>query len=217
MPPRSRLGETFKLIPETNAPEFAIRTHKGTFLTAVGGGGHASGDTIHTDATTVGLWELFNIFRRLDFGPKSTYQITAAIDFLEPLPPYSGGILAASHGGGPGSGLILGGEPWTDTSWILLKQHDGTYALQSSHGKVVTAISGGLPGAGFSINTPADEIGDFEKFTIEDNGEGSNFTARIKTHVGTYLSMSRISGTENIGTSYDVNDVMDWQFRPISL
>jgi hypothetical protein len=30
---------------------FALRTTRGFFLTAVGGGGHNSGDTIHTDAT----------------------------------------------------------------------------------------------------------------------------------------------------------------------
>ena len=54
--------ETFKMVPPTSETGvFAFQTQRGFFLTAVGGGGHDSGETIHTDAVTVREWELFRL------------------------------------------------------------------------------------------------------------------------------------------------------------
>lgn len=90
--------EMFKLLPQSAFPNFAIQTLRGFFLTAVGGGGHNSGDTIHTDALTASEWEQFDIFRRLDFGTKSTYGIGAGYNPKNPglvgggLPPRVGAV-----------------------------------------------------------------------------------------------------------------------------
>jgi hypothetical protein len=53
----------FKLVPQlgVGGDTFALQTQKGYFLTAVGGGGHASGEVIHTDAVTAREWEFFRI------------------------------------------------------------------------------------------------------------------------------------------------------------
>ncbi len=99
--------------------------------------------------------------------------------------------------------------------WTLLKQEDGTYAFQTASGRVLTANDGGVPGAGFRTDTAPDDIGNFEKFTIEDNGEGSNFTALIKTYYGTYLSMD--PGDMGVATVSNANEAINWQFQVFSL
>jgi hypothetical protein len=70
--------------------KFALKTSNGSFVTAVGGGGHGGPNTaaapIHTDATTVGTWE------RLTFvlQDNDTYAIKTD----------SGFFLTATNGGG---------------------------------------------------------------------------------------------------------------------
>jgi hypothetical protein len=175
--------QMFKLLPQSPWPNIAIQTLRGFFLTAVGGGGHNSGDTIHTDAVSALEWEQFNIFRSSDFGTGSTYGIQAWGG------PVIGFFLTASLGGnqpGPDNAILWGGTVvpfWL--SWTLLKQNDGTYALQTASGYVLTANGGGLPGNGFRTDTETDHIGNWEKFTLVDNGD---FTAYIKTYAGTYLT-----------------------------
>ena len=82
--------------------------------------------------------------------------------------------------------LVYEGSYPVELSWTLLKQSDGTYALQTYKGTVLSAIGGGAPGVGgFRSDTPVDSIGDSEKFTFEDQGD---FTVCIKTFNGTYIS-----------------------------
>jgi hypothetical protein len=103
--------------------------------------------------------------------------------------------------------------------WTLLKQDDGTYALQTIGGNVLTANSGGLPGAGFRTDTSPMDIGNFEKFTIEDNGEDSNFTALIKTYSGTYLGWGPTPPNKwpSVVTVPNANEATNWQFQVFSL
>ena len=112
--------------------------------------------------------------------------------------------------------IFLGAVAPFEMNWTLLKQDDGTYAFQTVSGRVLTANDGGLPGAGFRTDTAPDDIGNFEKFTIEDNGEGSNFTALIKTYSGTYLSVDLGEG-QGIATVSNANDAISWQFQVFSL
>lgn len=194
--------EMFKLLPQSVFPSYAIQTLRGFFLTAVGGGGHNSGDTIHTDAVNAAEWERFNIFRSSDFGTGSTYGIQAwGGNVLNPW-------LTATAGGGQSGANTLttgGGAPF-EISWTLLKQDDGTYAFQTLSGGILTANDGGLPGAGFRTDT--DQIGIWEKFTLVDNGD---FTAYIKTYVGTYLTASAITGGRAT-TVTNVNEATRWRF-----
>jgi hypothetical protein len=171
--------EMFKLLPQSPPfASFAVQTLRGFFLTAVGGGGHDSGDTIHTDAVNAAEWERFNIFRCSDLGTGSTYGIQA----------YGGNVynpyLTANAGGrlsGPNALTSVGGPPFW-IGWTLLKQDDGTYAFQTASGGILTANGGGLAGEGFRTDTETDQIGNFEKFTLVDNGD---FTAVANVHEAT--------------------------------
>jgi hypothetical protein len=193
--------EMFKLLPQSPFPSYAIQTLRGFFLTAVGGGGHSSGDTIHTDAVKAAEWEKYNIFRCSDFGTGSTYGIQA----------WGGNVLGpflTATAGGRSSGAealtTAGGAPF-EISWTLLKQGGGTYAFQTASGGILTANGGGLLGEGFRTDTEPDQIGDWEKFTLVDNGD---FTAYIKTYAGTYL----ISTGEPATTVANVNEATRWRF-----
>jgi hypothetical protein len=56
--------EMFKLVPQLEKSEsgtYAIQTQRGFFLTAVGGGGHGSGETINTDRVHAREWEFFRL------------------------------------------------------------------------------------------------------------------------------------------------------------
>ena len=112
---------------------------------------------------------------------------------------YGGGL------SGPNNALMNYGGPPLWISWTLLKQADGTYAFQTTSGYILTANAGGVPGAGFRTDTATDQIGNREKFTLVDNGD---FTAHIKTHVGTYL---RATGSE-IRSVTDVSNATRWRF-----
>jgi hypothetical protein len=205
--------EIFQLLPQSLVPDFAIQTLKGYFLTAVGGGGHNSGETIHTDALKALEWERFNIVRRLDFGTGSTYGIISAFNPKNGDGTIGSWLVADEAGNEPGNNAIsFGAGIPIETYWTLLKQSDGTYAFQTASGRVLTANEGGL--AGFRTDTPVEDIGNFEKFTIVDNGEGSNFTALIKTYSGLYLAAGN---DQSIVTVDNPNGAINWQFQLFSL
>ncbi|GAQ59389.1 fascin domain-containing protein [Streptomyces acidiscabies] len=49
-------------MPAGDNLHYGLRTSNGNYLTAVGGGGQASADAIHTDATVLSTWEEFRFF-----------------------------------------------------------------------------------------------------------------------------------------------------------
>jgi FtsP/CotA-like multicopper oxidase with cupredoxin domain len=202
--------EMFKLLPLAHTPSYAIQTLRGFLLTAVGGGGHGSGDTIHTDAVQVADWERFEFLRSVDFGTGSTYQIQAYDG------PVTGGVLTATNGGNlPGGNALTtyGNIPfWMNLT--LLKQGDGTYAIQTASGRVVTAIGGGLPGEGFRTDTEASEIGNWEKFTLVDNGD---FTAHIKTYAGMYVTVASTYGGDPVTIIPNAAETTRWRFWVVGL
>ena len=90
-------------------------------------------------------------------------------------------------------------------SWTLLRQADGTYALQTFNGTVLSAVGG--PGVGgFRSDAAVDSIGDSEKFTLEDQGD---FTVCIKTFNGLYISTGEDRAA---GLSY-INRALKFGFR----
>jgi hypothetical protein len=200
----------FKLVPSYNAaglPPFpvAIQTLRGFFLTAVGGGGQADADAIHADGTKAQSWEYFLVLRGGELGSGSSYIIMGLSDGA------LGGWLQANNGGldaGPGALAAPANSPnplyWEQ--WVLVKQTDGTYALQTSSGGYLTANGGGDPDAGF--RTDIMTVGDWEKFTLVDNGD---ITWYIKTSNGYYLSMS--GPGESITTVQDSNQATKWWFQ----
>lgn len=208
--------EMFTLVPQFAPLNFAIQTLRGFFLTAVGGGGHNSGDTIHTDAVTADEWERFVLFRRGDLGTGSTYGIVNSGSGH--ITSNVGNFLGAVNGGGqPGPDDVLSDAPFIPfwISWTPLNQYDGTWALQTSSGNVLTANDGGTPGAGFRTDRGIGQIGDFEKFTLVDDGF---FTVLIKTHRGTFLS--NVLDNMGIGTMTTVADATQatrWRFQVFNL
>ena len=178
---------------------FGLKTIRGFFLTAVGGGGHNSGDTIHTDATVARGWESFLTYRASHFGTGSTYGIQIWGGNASDEQNLRGWMFVNVGGGDPGPGALWLTEEGeiNEISWTLLKQPDGTYALQTANGTVLSAIDGGAPGAGFRSDIPVNAIGNNEKFTLIDNGD---MTVWIKTFVGTYISLGSgvVAGVSNI-------------------
>jgi hypothetical protein len=178
---------------------FGLKTIRGFFLTAVGGGGHNSGDTIHTDATVARGWESFLPYRASHFGTGSTYGIQIWGGNASDEQNLRGWMFVNVGGGDPGPGALWLTEEGeiNEISWTLLKQPDGTYALQTANGTVLSAIDGGAPGAGFRSDIPVNAIGNNEKFTLIDNGD---MTVWIKTFVGTYISLGSgvVAGVSNI-------------------
>ena len=116
---------------------FAIQTIRGNYLTAVGEGGKYE-DAVHTDATQIGLWEHFRIVKCGDLGNGYQYNIIPANDT----------VLTAVKGGGldRGDTIVQGFWPGDtlDGAWArfkLIRQSDGTYALQTFNGmNYVTAL-----------------------------------------------------------------------------
>ena len=181
---------------------FGLKTIRGFFLTAVGGGGHNSGDTIHTDATVAKGWESFLPYRASHFGTGSTYGIQIWGGNRSDEQNLRGWLFAFGGGGDPGPGalwLTNEGEI-NELSWTLLKQPDGTYALQTANGTVLTAIDGGAPGSQFRTDTPVNAIGNSEKFVLVDNGD---MTVWIRTFAGSYISLGSgvVAGLSNISAA----------------
>ena len=141
---------------------WGLKTSKGFFLTAVGGGGHNSGDTIHTDATEPNTvpsrsWETFMLWRGSHFGTGSTYGINIWGGNGSDQADLRGWMIPAGGGGQPGPyalQLVFEASYPVELSWTLLKQSDGTYALQTYRGTVLSAIGGGAPGVGDSARIP---------------------------------------------------------------
>ena len=217
--------ELFRLpkaaLPFGDSSGFNVETTRGFYLTAVGGGGHNSGDTIHTDATvpntTGSSWERFLLWRGSQFGTGSTYGILVYGANDSDESGFQGWMVANGGGGWPASPpsavLFMEEGNSAELSWTLLKQSDGTYALQTANGTVLSAVGGGVPGAGFTSDTPVDSIGNAEKFTLEDQGD---FTVCIKTFDGTYISLGP-EGSEWVGSESYINRALKFRLQVFDL
>ena len=179
---------------------FALQTLSKNYVTAVGEGGKYD-DAIHTDATQIGQWEWFRIVKCGDLGSGYQYTIIAANDQA----------LTAVKGGGldKGDTIVYGWWPGesSDRDWsrfTLLRQSDGSYALQTANGvNFVTALGGGgqvqqyLPPncglfsaciGGFStiFHTDATQVQAWERFRIIDQG---NCNYAIQTTKGFFVGI----------------------------
>jgi hypothetical protein len=168
----------FAVIPQSGthqSPHYAFKLTRGFYLTAVGN----SADPIHTDATRVGDWELFDLNKCGDPGTGSTYSFEAA--------GHNGFLTAAGGGRSAAQNALYPDFIDLDytVAFTLIRQDDGTYALKTSSGYYVTANAGGLAGAGYRTDTP--QVGDWEKFTLIAND--SDCTSYIRTPRGTFLSI----------------------------
>lgn len=199
--------EQFRLIPDQYGWRHAIQTVNGHYLTAVGAGGKAV-DAIHADALKVGNWEEFYIWKCGDLGTGHQYTINAVSD--------PNGFVFAYGGGGRvntrddvfifGALGVLSDYkkhpiPF-DNNWQrfrLLRQGDGSYALQTSNGvNYVTAVKGGGQASGGitwdSLVTDRTQVQAWEQFRFVEQG---NCTYAIQTSSGHYLGKK--TATTGIG------------------
>ncbi|MGZ8383837.1 MAG: fascin domain-containing protein [Nitrospira sp.] len=183
-------------------PYYGIGTIKGNFLTAVGAGGRYQ-DAVHSDAKQIQAWEQFRIMKCGDPGSGYEYGVIAA----------DGEFLAAStYEGKPNFGL--NGHPTeAEMKFKLIRQGDGTYALQTVNGRYLTALGGGgqvekydrkywtpdcgglfggpcIGGSAPIFHTDATQVQAWEKFRFVDQG---NCTYTIQTTSGFFAGIFKDS------------------------
>lgn len=204
---QARDWERFRLIylgiGSPAAPTYyAIQTIKGNYLTAVNAGGRYQ-DALHTDATQIKGWEQFRIVKCGDPGSGYEYAVQAA----------DAQFLAATKWEGK-AGFGLDPRPAeADMKFKLIRQNDGTYALQTANGRTyLTALGGGgqvekydrkyytpdcgrfsgpcIGGAAPIFHTDATQVQAWEKFRLIDQG---NCTYAIQTSSGFYAGIFKNS------------------------
>jgi hypothetical protein len=183
---------------------FALQTINQHYLTAVGQGGKYE-DAIHSDATQIQSWEYLRIVKCGDLG--SDYQYTIISN--------DGTVLSSPEGGGRADslGLIKGYWPGdtADKAWSrykLIRQSDGTYALQTANGvNFVTALQGGglvqkvlepdcglfeacIGGVTALFHSDATQVLAWEKFRFVDQG---NCKYAIRTTSGFFVGIYKDS------------------------
>jgi hypothetical protein len=178
---------------------YSLYTINGNVVTAVGAGGQYY-DPIHTDAYQTGSWEEVRPDKCGDLGSGYEYYVIAA----------NGSPLTAVDGGGHADDYALVKGFWfgpSDAQWSrfkLIRQLDGTYALQTSNGvNYLTALNGGglvqeyyecdpgwwgacIDSTSGIFHTDATHVLGWEKFRIADTGE-CKYT--IQTTSGFYFGI----------------------------
>jgi len=105
---------------------------------------------------------------------------------------------------------FYGGEDDLNARFTLIRQDDGSYALQTSNGiNYVTAVDGGGLAHGTAesdnLHTDATRVGTWEKFRITDQG---NCTYTLQTHSGYYVGYKR-NGTAPAEGAFLTTDISD--------
>lgn len=159
-----------------------IKSFSGNFLTALGGGGKATG-AFHTDATKANTWEYFWVFKCGDLGSGYTYAFRPA-----GTPNGYVNFLTANGGGGRTTQAMTAYSGLNDGSkFKLLRQSDGSYALQTSNRvNYVTAVGGGGLAHGDNLQTNRTQVQAWEQFKIV---EQPNCAYIIQTVSGFYLAV----------------------------
>ncbi|SLM49183.1 conserved exported protein of unknown function [Nitrospira japonica] len=183
----------FRVDGPSAAGTYTMKTYDGHFLTALGGGGKAN-DAFHTDATKASTWEYYYFLKCGDLGsgyqyairPTGTGMVPGKGDFVSYLTALGGGG-RTSQAMTAFSGLQVGSR------FKLIKQNDGTYALQTSSGNYVTAVNGGGLASGDNLHTDAHQVQAWEKFKIVEQPPNCSYT--IQTVSGFYLAVGPGSST----------------------
>ncbi|MGC3974867.1 MAG: hypothetical protein QM771_10850 [Nitrospira sp.] len=210
--------ETFRFVLDPRGWRNTIQTVNGRYLTAVGAGGKTT-DAIHTDAVKADNWESFYIWKCGDLGSGFQYTISAVSTPYGFLFAYGGGGRVATQAGVVVAGALgvlsdynLRPAPF-DNNWQkfrLMRQNDGSYALQTANGmNYVTAIQGGGLASGTktydNLVTDRTQVQAWEKFRFVELGDCSY---AIQTVSGNYLGKSTAAPGTALGSfATNVSDI----------
>jgi hypothetical protein len=146
--------------------EFAFRTLKGFYVTAIGGGGRTTEPMVVTAATSAGAWEKFRL-SVMDPPPPNDKSIQTSV----------GRYLTAVSGGGRTSD-VLHTDATQVRDWEKFRVYDLSsggvaptyFALQTIRGNYLTAVGEGGKYED-AIHTDATQIGKWEYFRIVKCGD----------------------------------------------
>lgn len=182
------------LSPGAYPGEFAFRTQKGYYLTALNGGGRPAEPSVITAATSAGTWEKF----KLAVPNPSTSHDKA-------FQTANGNYVTAVGGGGRTSD-VLHTDATQAKDWERFRLIDlgvGTpaaptyYGLQTIKGNYLTAMGAGGKYQD-AIHTDATQIKGWEQFRIVKCGDpGSAYEYGILAANGNFLTASNGGGSSN--------------------
>lgn len=152
--------------------EFALRTTKGYYLTAINGGGRYTDPTIISSATTATAWEKFRILLPI---PQPTFD--------KSFQTANGNWITAVNSGGMTSNALHTDATQIGT-WEQFRMLDLSdsglptyYALQTYGGNFITAVGAGGQYTN-AIHTDATSVGSWEEFKpvkCDDLGNGYSY------------------------------------------
>ncbi|MEO8324569.1 MAG: hypothetical protein ABI618_01890 [Nitrospirota bacterium] len=171
--------------------EFAFRTQKGFYLTAINGGGRSADPTVITSANSAGPWEKF---RLAVTSPPSSHDKT--------IQTANGNYLTSVNGGGL-SANVLHTDATQAKNWERFRLIDlGSgnpsnptyYGIQTINGNYLTAVGAGGKYQD-AMHTDAKEIKGWEQFRIVKCGDpGSGYEYGIMATNGAFLTAGNGGG-----------------------
>jgi hypothetical protein len=181
----------FRLEGPGGSGTFTIGTFNGRFVTALGGGGKTT-RAFHTDATRASTWELFYVLKGGDLGSGYQYAIrpagTGNVPGQGDVPSF---VTALGGGGRTRQAMTAHSGLGPASKFRLIRQGDGSYALQTSNGiNYVTAVGGGGLAHGTTdadnLQTNRTQVQAWEQFRVVDQGD---CTYTFQTVSGFYLAV----------------------------
>lgn len=174
--------------------EFAFRTSKGYYLTAINGGGRSGDPTVITSATAAGPWEKFKLTIASPPSPHDKTILTA-----------NGNYITAVSGGGRTID-VLHTDATQPKDWERFRFIDlgvgipaapTYYGLQTIKGNYLTAMGAGGKYQD-ALHSNATEIKGWEQFRIVKCGDlGSAYEYGIMAANGDFLGASNGGGSSN--------------------
>jgi len=179
--------------------EFAFRTQKGYYLTALNGGGRPAEPAVITGATSAGAWEKFKLGIATPPSPHDKTFQTA-----------TGNYVTAVSGGGRSSDVLhtdaTQAKDWERFRLLYLgvgvPSSPTYYGIQTIKGNYLTAVNAGGRYQD-ALHTDAREIKGWEQFRIVKCGDpGSGYEYGIMAANGAFLAASNYEGKPGFGMDY---------------
>jgi hypothetical protein len=190
----SRIEVLTPLAASSYPGEFAFRTSKGYYLTAISGGGRSGDPTIITSATAAGSWEKFKLAIATPPSPHDKTVQTA-----------TGNFVTAVNGGGM-TANVLHTDATQAKDWERFRLIDlgigvpavpTYYGIQTIKGNYLTAVGAGGKYQD-AVHTDANQIKGWEQFRIVKCGDlGSGQEYGVMAANGAFFS-ARSGGGQTI-------------------